>query len=90
MSNNFKIPPRKVEDVMFEIGDVYNGNDWLVVKKYMLRYCHPSIRKNFSTRDIKTKKHTINEYEEVLIDKYYHKYNIRLILDEDKKQKNNL
>lgn len=87
MSNNFKKPPREIEDIMFEIGDVYEGNDWLVVKKYILRYSHPTLRKNFSTRHIKTKKHVINEYEQNLIDKYYQKYKIKLVLDEEKRQK---
>lgn len=87
MSNNFKNPPREIEDIMYEIGDVYNGNDWLIVKKYMLRYSHPTLRKNFSTRHIKTKKHTINDYEQSLIDKYYSKYKIKLVLDEEKRQK---
>ena len=87
MSNNFLKPPRQIEEIMYEIGDVYKGNDWLVVKKYMLKYSHPTHRKKFSTRDPKTKKHSINDYEENLIYIYYQKYNIRLLLDESKKHK---
>lgn len=87
MSNNFKKPPRSIEEIMYEIGDVYEGNDWLIVKKYMLRYSHPNLRKLFSTRHIKTKKHTINDYEKALIDKYYKRYKIKLVLDEEKRQK---
>ena len=86
-NDNFKRPPREILDIMSEIGEVYEGNDWLVVKKYLLRYSHPSLRKNFSTRHIKTKKHVINEYEQNLIDKYYQLYNTKLVLDEEKRHK---
>lgn len=87
MNNNFKNPPREIEEIMYEIGDVYKGDDWLIVKKYMLKYSHPNLRKNFSTRHFKTKKHIINDYEQNLIDKYYQKYKIKLVLDEEKRQK---
>jgi hypothetical protein len=88
-NDNFKRPPREILDIMSEIGEVYEGNDWLVVKKYILRYSHPSLRKRFSTRHIKTKKHIINEYEQSLIDKYYQLYNKKLVLDEEKRHKEN-
>ena len=86
-NDNFKRSPRDILDIMSEIGEVYEGNDWLVVKKYLLRYSHPTLRKNFTTRHIKTKKHTINEYEQALIDKYYQMYNKKLVLDEEKTHK---
>lgn len=73
------------EDLMFELGEYYNGNDWLVVKKYILKYLYPDLRKKFSTRDKKTHKHTINEYENYLIDIYEKRFNIRLELHESKK-----
>ena len=68
-----------------EIGDVYQGNDWLVVKKYILKYLNPTYRRRFSTRDEKTKKHTINDFENSLINYYQQQFNVRLELDEEKK-----
>lgn len=87
--NNFKNPPNPIENLLKEIGEVYEGNDWLIIKKYLLRYSHPELRKNFTTRNQKTRKHTINNYEQDLIDKYYKLFNIKLVLDEDKKHKEN-
>lgn len=75
----------KITELLKEIGEYYNGNDWLLVKKYLLRYLNPMIRKNFSTRDSKTKKHIINSYEEKIIKLYSDKFNIKLVLDESKK-----
>jgi len=74
---------------MDEIADAYEGTDWLVVKKYIVRYARSENRKNFSTRHLKTKKHTINEFEKKLIDIYKQKYNIKLVLDESKRHNKN-
>ena len=75
----------KAEELIDEIGDVYQGDDWLVVKKYILKYLNPTYRRRFSTRDEKTKKHIINDFENHLIDYYQKKFNVRLELDEEKK-----
>lgn len=75
----------KITELLDEIGEIYKENDWLLIKKYLLRYLHPNTRKNFSTRDPKSKKHTINSYEEKIISMYYNKFNVKLVLDETKK-----
>tara|TARA_Y100000310_G_C20010655_1_gene502790 strand:- start:150 stop:401 length:252 start_codon:yes stop_codon:yes gene_type:complete len=75
----------KIVELLEEIGDIYDGHDWLIVKKYVLRHIHPQIRKNFSTRDSKTKKHIINSFEEKIISIYYEKFNVKLVLDDSKK-----
>tara|TARA_B100000925_G_C21675906_1_gene331931 strand:+ start:65 stop:319 length:255 start_codon:yes stop_codon:yes gene_type:complete len=75
----------KAIELADEIGDVYQGSDWLVVKKYILKYLNPTYRRRFSTRDEKTKKHTINDFENSLIDYYQQQFNVRLKLDEEKK-----
>lgn len=82
------IVKQKVEDLALEIGEVYQENDWLVVKKYILKYLNPKYRKVFSKRNVKTKKHILNSFEIDLINFYEKKFNVRLLLDEDKKQKN--
>jgi hypothetical protein len=72
-------------ELLDEIGELYEGHDWLLIKKYLLRYLKPEVRKNFSTRDPKTKKHIINSYEEDVIKLYHSKFNVKLVLDESKK-----
>jgi hypothetical protein len=74
-----------IVELLDEIGELYEGHDWLLIKKYLLRYLNPSIRRNFSTRDPKSKKHIINLYEEGIIKLYYNKFNVKLVLDESKK-----
>ena len=75
----------KIQELALEIGDVYKENDWLVVKKYILKYLNPEYRKFFSKRNAKNKKHSLNNFETDLINYYYENFNIRLELDENKK-----
>tara|TARA_B100000212_G_C27355347_1_gene525608 strand:- start:640 stop:891 length:252 start_codon:yes stop_codon:yes gene_type:complete len=75
----------KIKELILEIGEYYKGNDWLLIKKYLLRYLNPEIRKRFSTRDSKTKKHIINDFEKNVIDIYNKIYKVKLVLDETKK-----
>ena len=75
----------KVEELAEEIGCVYSGNDWLVVKKYILKYINPKHRTVFSKRNVKTKKHILNDFEEKVINFYENKFDVRLVLNEDKK-----
>jgi hypothetical protein len=82
-----KTDDEKINELISEIADVYKGNDWLVVKKYILKYLDPAVKTKFSTRHYISKKHSLNEFELDLIDKYYQKYNIRLELDDSKKHK---
>tara|TARA_B100001063_G_C16502053_1_gene422571 strand:- start:421 stop:681 length:261 start_codon:yes stop_codon:yes gene_type:complete len=76
---------QKLEELITEIGEVYKGNDWLVVKKYILKFSSPKHRKFFSTRDYKSKKQTLNNFEISLIDFYENKFGTRLYIDEEKK-----
>ena len=45
-------------------------DDWLSMKKYLLRSLPTDIRSHFSTRDPKTKKQNINEFEVEIIKRY--------------------
>lgn len=72
----------KIEELILEIGAFYKENDWLVVKKYILKYLPPSIRKNFSTRHPKTKKHIISPFDKKVINLYYKHFKVRLVLHE--------
>ena len=80
---------KEILELLDEIIPIYKENSWLKVKKYIVRYSRSELRKNFSTRHPKTKNHTINDFEKKLIDIYKQKYNIKLVLDEDKKHKDN-
>ncbi len=66
-----KLEDKKHEETIIELleelFDVYTGNDWLVVKKYIVRYSHPNVRKHFSTRNSKSLKHTMNDFEKRLV-----------------------
>lgn len=77
----------KVLELIDDIAEFYKDDNWLTVKKFLLRYSHPEARKNFSTRHDKTKKHTINTYEQSIINYYEEKYSVRLKLYEKDKHK---
>tara|TARA_B100001989_G_C24494657_1_gene441528 strand:+ start:992 stop:1243 length:252 start_codon:yes stop_codon:yes gene_type:complete len=75
-----------ITDLLLEIGEYYKDNDWLIIKKYLLRYLKPEVRKNFSTRNPKSKKHIINNYENKIIILYKNLFNVKLVLDESKRE----
>ena len=78
----------KILELVEELFVYYKEDDWLKVKKYLVRYLHPTIRTLFSTRNSKSKKHQLNSFEKNLIDIIYSKYNRELKLDEKDKHKN--
>ena len=61
-------------------------NDWMDFKKIMLRTLPSKMRKNFSTRDPVTKKQSLNQFEENMINIYFLKTGIKLTLEEDYEQ----
>ena len=77
----------QVLELIHDIAEFYKEDNWLTVKKFLVRYSHPEIRKNFSTRNDKTKKHTVNTYEQSIINYYEEKYSVRLKLYEKDKHK---
>ena len=78
----------KILELVEELFVYYKEDDWLKVKKYLVRYLHPTIRTLFSTRNSKSKKHQLNSFEKNLIDIIYSKYNRELKLYEKDKHKN--
>ena len=72
--------PESILELLDEILEYYSENNWLVVKKYVLKYSHPDLRKNFSTRHPKSKKHSINSFEKNIIKYCNNNYNINLVL----------
>ena len=55
-------------------------DSWMDFKKIMLRSLPPKMRKKFSTRDPVTKQQSLNQFEERVIESYYRKTGIKLIL----------
>ena len=78
----------KILELVEELFVYYKEDDWLKVKKYLVRYLHPTIRTLFSTRNSKSKKHQLNSFEKNLIDIIYSKYNRELKLYEKDKHEN--
>ena len=58
------------------------NQDWMDFKKIMLRSMPSKMRKKFSTRDPKTKKQSLNEFELKMIDTYFHETGVQLKLGE--------
>jgi len=58
-----------------------DDDNWMDFKKIMLRSLPPSMRKKFSTRDPKTKKQSLNDFESKMIEAYFNKTGILLKLE---------
>lgn len=58
-----------------------NSKDWMDFKKLMLISLPSNKRKNFSTRDPKTKKQSLNEFEKQMIDIYFQETGVLLELE---------
>jgi len=70
-------------DLLDEILEIYEDDNWITIKKYILRYSHPDIRKYFTTRHPKSKKHSLNDFEISLIRYCFDNYKINLRLYEE-------
>ena len=57
------------------------SSNWMDFKKLMLVSLPSSKRKNFSTRDSKTKKQSLNEFEKEMIDIYFQETGVLLELE---------
>jgi hypothetical protein len=61
------------------VGGILRVENWMELKKILLVTLSSQDRSNFSTRDPKTKKQSLNKFEERLIDNYYSETGISLI-----------
>lgn len=73
----------KIIELAEELLEVWSDDNWLTIKKYIVRYSHPDIRKYFSTRHHHTKKHTLNDFEKSLISYFKSKYEVEFVLREE-------
>jgi len=69
-----------LEKVSFVSEYVGDCDDWVTVKKQVLLNLPPIVRKNFSTRDSKTKEQWLNDFEKDLIIYYKELTGIDLVL----------
>ena len=60
----------------------YTGDcdDWVTIKKQVMLNLPPMLRKNFSTRDPKTKEQWLNDFEKELITYYKEITGVTLVL----------
>ena len=74
------IPNRVLEELTLIATVAGNENNWISIKKQLLLSLPPKLRKLFSTRDAKTKRQSLNIFENHLIDMYEKMTGIRLEL----------
>ena len=61
---------RILEEVKFVASFGGGCDDWVTIKKEIMKGLNPSLRKNFSTRDPKTKEQSLNNFERDIISYY--------------------
>jgi len=64
---------------------MHNETDWISVKKQLLLRLPWEIRGMFSRRNEKTKKHTISEFDRMVIERWKRQVGNDLILAEEKR-----
>ena len=75
------IIPDRVLTEMAEIAPYLDDcDDWMVLKKLLLRSIPSEQRRLFSTRDPVTKKQSLNDFEMNIIEEYYKLTGVRLEL----------
>ena len=74
------IPDKIVEQINFVASYVDDCDDWVTVKKEVMRGIPSTLRKNFSTRDPKTKEQWLNDFEKQVIAHWEKKTGIQLKL----------
>ncbi len=67
----------------FSIAAKCEAKTWLDLKKIMLLSLPPKSRTHFSTRNPRTKKQTLNDFEREVIDIYYKKTGVMVRLPND-------
>ena len=86
---NYKNDKNKIMS-MFKFVSTYaeKCDDWVHVKKEVMKQLPPRLRTYFSRRDQKTKNHSLNDFEKEMINYYKDLTHIKLIvrtLDERRK-----
>jgi hypothetical protein len=72
-----KLILEKINFVSTYVSDI---DDWIIIKKELLKQLPPNLRMLFSRRDEKTKKHSLNMFEKEIIDYWKRLTGITLII----------
>ncbi len=64
------IPDRIIEQIEFVASYAEGCDDWVTIKKQIMRGIPSHLRKNFSTRDPITKEQRLNQFERQVINYY--------------------
>lgn len=75
----------EIKKELININTLYKEDDWLQVKKMLLKSISPDMRKRFSVRHYYTKKHSLNKFEKEIINYYRDTFGISLELKENDK-----
>lgn len=80
--NNIPDPDRErilecIDFVSLYVGDC---DDWVTIKKQIMRGIPSSLRTNFSTRDPITKEQNLNQFEKTVINYYKNLTGVNLVL----------
>ncbi len=67
----------------FDIAERCDVREWVQLKKIILLSLPPDARKSFSTRDPLTKKHSLNDFEQDVIDIYFKKSGVMVRLPDE-------
>jgi hypothetical protein len=65
------------------LGSVCEISEWMELKKLLLVSIPSTARKNFSTRDPKTKRQQLNDFEHWLIDNYFRALGTKLGFEDE-------
>jgi len=65
-----QIPDRIKDELALAESYGLEFTQWMVMKKYLLRVLPSNMRTHFSTRDLYTKRQSLNEFENQLIEYY--------------------
>lgn len=74
------VSERIIEQIDFVASYAAGCDDWVTIKKQIMRGIPSRLRKNFSTRDPITKEQSLNQFEEWVINYYRDLTGTKLVL----------
>jgi len=74
------VPDRILEQIEFVSAYVADCDDWVTVKKEIMRGLPSDLRRHFSTRNQKTKEQWLSEFDKIIIGCWYDVTGVKLKL----------
>tara|TARA_R110002060_G_scaffold18962_2_gene25958 strand:- start:413 stop:655 length:243 start_codon:yes stop_codon:yes gene_type:complete len=78
------IPDKIIQEIDALIKNDLSCEDWMELKRYLLKCVNTELRTKFSTRDPKTKRQSLNDFEKKIIDLYELSAGVKLRVYYDK------